>query len=234
MSARATWERLPPTARRALVLGGGSVLLLGLAALVVGTPPSKSTPSDPRQRLVQNLLTDADPRALGLEGLADQLRRLEARTDRLAAGLEQASGADPEHAATLERLRAEQARALEALRAEIAGLRPSKESTASRPAGAPDPVPAPPSRPRERPAPEKTLERLFEAPPPVSPAGPPGPERSAAKPLEIRVVSAAPAATETGPESTPDTVLIPAGSLLRGVLLTGMDAPTGRAARRDP
>jgi conjugal transfer pilus assembly protein TraB len=29
-------------------------------------------------------------------------------------------------------------------------------------------------------------------------------------------------------------VLIPAGSLLRGVLLSGMDAPTGRAARRDP
>jgi len=48
------------------------------------------------------------------------------------------------------------------------------------------------------------------------------------------VVSAAAPATETRPQSTPDTVLIPAGSLLRGVLLTGMDAPTGRAARRDP
>ena len=70
----------------------------------------------------------------------------------------------------------------------------------------------------------------------MSPTGPPGPERSAAKPLEIRVVSAAPAATETGPETSPDTVLIPAGSLLRGVLLTGMDAPTGRdlyAGRRE-
>jgi conjugal transfer pilus assembly protein TraB len=27
---------------------------------------------------------------------------------------------------------------------------------------------------------------------------------------------------------------VPAGSLLKGVLLTGLDAPTGRSARRDP
>ncbi len=34
--------------------------------------------------------------------------------------------------------------------------------------------------------------------------------------------------------ATGDAVLIPAGSILRAVFLSGMDAPTGRAARRDP
>jgi len=39
------------------------------------------------------------------------------------------------------------------------------------------------------------------------------------------------AATQTGPQ---DTVYLPAGSMLKGVLLTGVDAPTGMQAKRDP
>ena len=58
-------------------------------------------------------------------------------------------------------------------------------------------------------------------------------------PLTIRVVgqTAAKAATPASApavDPTAETLLIPAGSLLRGVLLSGMDAPTGRQARRDP
>jgi conjugal transfer pilus assembly protein TraB len=54
------------------------------------------------------------------------------------------------------------------------------------------------------------------------------------KALQIRLVAAEQTAEE-GEETLPeDAVLIPAGSILRGVLLSGMDAPTGRQSRRDP
>jgi len=53
------------------------------------------------------------------------------------------------------------------------------------------------------------------------------------KALAIRVVAAEPRADE-GDALPEDAVLIPAGSILRGVLLSGMDAPTGRQSRRDP
>ena len=39
---------------------------------------------------------------------------------------------------------------------------------------------------------------------------------------------------EAQPDTGAETVFVPAGSILRGVLLTGLDAPTGRSARRDP
>ncbi|NCC93168.1 MAG: conjugal transfer protein TraB, partial [Opitutae bacterium] len=70
---------------------------------------------------------------------------------------------------------------------------------------------------------------------PVRPANRP---REAA--LTIRVVGAAADAdpAPSGPRETappdPEPVMIPAGSILRGVLLSGLDAPTGVQARRDP
>jgi conjugal transfer pilus assembly protein TraB len=52
------------------------------------------------------------------------------------------------------------------------------------------------------------------------------------KALQIRLVAAEPKPEDDDlPE---DAVLIPAGSILRGVLLSGMDAPTGKQSRRDP
>jgi conjugal transfer pilus assembly protein TraB len=55
---------------------------------------------------------------------------------------------------------------------------------------------------------------------------------AAGKPLAIRLV-----VDERKPAEAPsakDAVRIPAGSILRAVFLSGMDAPTGQQARRDP
>jgi conjugal transfer pilus assembly protein TraB len=123
MSLTDRWEGLSPGLRRALVLGGAVALLLALASLLVSAPTGERVGGE-RRRLITNLLTDADPRAIGTE-------------------------------------------------------------TARGP-----------------------------------------------KALQIRLVAAEPTPED---EALPeDAVLVPAGSILRGVLLSGMDAPTGRQSRRDP
>ena len=95
-------------------------------------------------------------------------------------------------------------------------------------------APTPPPKPRP-------LTKIFDPPAGGSHARPEtlrlpaaGPDTSRnPKPLEIRLV-AAERTTEKGDALPEDAVLIPAGSILRGVLLSGMDAPTGRQSRRDP
>ena len=116
MSLQDRWDGLSPTLRRGLVLGGAVAVLLALAALLVSAPEDeRAGRGDERRRLITNLLTDADPRAIGIEGLAERLRRLENHTDQLNASLEKlglGKGVDPERDAIIEGLRRENARQL--------------------------------------------------------------------------------------------------------------------------
>jgi len=65
MSVREHWDNLSPNAKQAAVIGGG---LLVVGALTAGSflfEPPRSTGSQaqsPRDALVRNILTDADPR----------------------------------------------------------------------------------------------------------------------------------------------------------------------------
>jgi len=247
MSLTERWEGLSPGLRRALVLGGALALLLALASLLVSAPTDERVGGE-RRRLITNLLTDADPRAIGIEGLAERLRRLESHIDQLAAGLEKlglGKGVDPERDALIEGLRRENARQLEELRQQQAALREQLEAGSNTSTQPPAEAALPPvTMPAEQtPIPPRTprpLDRLFD-PMPESQQGQLGPARLPAvgaetargpKALQIRLVAAEPKQeADALPE---DAVLIPAGSILRGVLLSGMDAPTGRQSRRDP
>jgi conjugal transfer pilus assembly protein TraB len=246
MSLAERWEGLSPGLRRSLVLGGAVAVLLALAALLVTAPPDgRDGPGGERRRLITNLLTDADPRAIGIEGLAERLRRLESHMDQLSLGLEKlglGQGVDPERDALIERLRRESAEQLKELRQQQEALREQLAARGATPAlpalEASVPPPAVPAK--QMPVSPRPLERLFDPPSegqprPPGPAHPPAVGNDTArapKAPEIRLVTAAPVAEEeTSPE---DAVLIPAGSILQGVLLSGMDAPTGRQSRRDP
>jgi conjugal transfer pilus assembly protein TraB len=243
------WEGLSPRLRRALVLGGALALLLALASLLVTAPKDeRGGPAGERRRLITNLLTDADPRAIGIEGLAERLRRLESHMDQLAASLEKlglGKGVDPERDALIEGLRRENAKQLEELRLQQEALREQleAESTASAPPpakAARPPVAMPAEQIPNPPRAPRPLDRLFD-PMPEGWQAQPGTARLPAlgaettrgpKALQIRLVAAEPKQeADALPE---DAVLIPAGSILRGVLLSGMDAPTGRQSRRDP
>jgi conjugal transfer pilus assembly protein TraB len=247
MSLSDRWEGLPPGLRRALVLGGAAAALFLLATLLVSNPSDERGSGDERQRVVRNLLTDADPRAIGIEGLAERLRRLESQMGQVAAGLDKLGLAgdtkDPTRDALIEGLRQEHARQLAALRAEQETLRQAMAAAGGPPPMVTPALPVPPSSPAPEPPPRATkpLDALFDPPadgvrraPELGRMPPTGADAArAGKALEIRRIAAESSVAEQ--ETTPDdAVLIPAGSLLRGVLLSGMDAPTGRAARRDP
>jgi hypothetical protein len=204
---------------------------------------------DERRRLITNLLTDADPRAIGIEGLAERLRRLETHMGQLSAGLDKlglTKGADPERDALIARPRQENARELQELRRQQEALREQLAAGGAAPALPAAAVPQPPAAlPTQKPSPAPRAQRLLtqlfdQAPEP--PSGPPGMARlpgvgsepaHGAKALTIRLVAAEEKAGE-GHALPEDAVLIPAGSILRGVLLSGTDAPTGRQSRRDP
>ncbi len=166
MSWQARCEGLSPGLRRGLVLAGGALGILAVAVLLVSTPEQKGTAPTERQRLVQNLLTDADPRALGMDGLAGRLGQLEGRIDQLSAGLDKLGVIkqdNPERDALIEGVRAEQARQLEALRAEQQALREQLE-TVRRAPGERGPDKTQPGRPREPERPATPVERPPEKP----------------------------------------------------------------------
>jgi conjugal transfer pilus assembly protein TraB len=245
------WERLSPTWRRWLVIGGvlGTVALIAVLAFEPQTPTATRT-QEARERLTRRLLTDTDPRTLGIDGLAQRLEQLERQLAQAATRQSQRDSRETTAVnQQVEQLRQAQDVQVEALRQEIARLKTALEA----PQTTPQP-PAPPATPEAGAAP---------TPPPAAPAAEPAaglferrpatavttlsPNPAARAPnagaLSIRVVEQTPttqatatAATPPGPATDPgaEAIVIPAGSLLRGVLLSGMDAPTGRQARRDP
>ncbi|NEV65219.1 TraB/VirB10 family protein [Thiorhodococcus minor] len=249
-----TWERLSPGLRRWLLIGA----VLGVVALIVvialdepATPGTRAEQA--RERLTRHLLTDADPRALGIDGLANRLTQLERE---LAQATSRERQRGPGEAATLnrqvEQLRQSQQTEIQRLQQEIIRLRDELQARLAMPTS----TTPPPSQPPEPPAPESKTSRPAKPPAlddpalfartPASPLSALSPRPAAqpartSGPLTIRVVEQAPASNTAASATTKQTsdpagtaIMIPAGSLLRGVLLSGMDAPTGRQARRDP
>ncbi|NVZ08200.1 conjugal transfer protein TraB [Allochromatium humboldtianum] len=245
------WERLSPTWRRWLVIGGvlGTVALIAVLAFEPQTPTATRT-QEARERLTRRLLTDTDPRTLGIDGLAQRLEQLERQLAQAATRQSQRDSRETTAVnQQVEQLRQAQDVQVEALRQEIARLKTALEAPQTMPqppsppatpeAGA-APTP-PPAAPAAEPAAGLFERRPATAVTPLSPN--PATRTPNAGALSIRVVEQTPttqatatAATPPGPIPDPgaEAIVIPAGSLLRGVLLSGMDAPTGRQARRDP
>ncbi|MBK1717299.1 TrbI/VirB10 family protein [Thiocystis violacea] len=252
IQAPAAWERLSPRVRRWLVLGS---VLGGVALIVVlafGQPPD--TPAaraqQAREHMTSTLLTDVDPRALGIDGLAQRLTRLERQLADTSSNLARLKTAEAGsvNRQVQERQQGQTAQ-LASLRQEIDRLKTQREALPPAPPPpipAAIPVPAVPKRPETVPDtppaindpalfatqptpvgaslnPSATAPRATRAPPAIRVVG----QETATKPMPT------PAGTAAASGAAPQ-VIIPAGSILRGVLLSGMDAPTGKQARRDP
>ncbi|NVZ10518.1 conjugal transfer protein TraB [Allochromatium humboldtianum] len=250
-----TWGRLSPNLRRGLVIAGVLGGLAGILVLAFGqTEPRAVREQRAREQLTRTLLTDVDPRSLGIDGLARRLERLEQQLAAVAGTVNTPPAGQGLDRALAEHRDAQAAQVAE-LQQQIAALRAELDDTRASATVAVQPAttradsqtfaePAPPPAlddpalfaPPQRSGAEGPEDRRTELAP-VRPANRP---REAA--LTIRVVGAAPAAdadsTPSGPREAeppdPEPVMIPAGSILRGVLLSGLDAPTGVQARRDP
>ena len=251
----AAWERLSPGLRRAVVLGGVLGAIASMVVLAFGNAPSTpaSRAQQARERMTDTLLTEVDPRALGIDGLAQRLAQVERQLTETGNRLAQQKTAE---AGAAERqfkaLQQQQAASLDALQRDLERV---KALAAAPTAAVPTPVPTPiavpdgtavPVPPRAPSAPALDDPALFEAKPSAAlQTLSPHPRGDAAKgrhPLAIRVVASDASAAAPPPDAADiaattaaaQRVVIPAGSILRGVLLSGMDAPTGKQARRDP
>ncbi len=245
----ARWASLSPNVQRAVAWGAGIALLLGVAAIAVQTAEPRQPAASPQEKLVRNLLTDTDPRSLGIEGLAARLERMERNMDALAQQAAKAAAAPPEAPVPDGVQEVQRRQEMDALKAQIDELRrqaaaakqapPAAPPTPARPAARikePTPAAPPPAAPVAPPRAERPLDQLFT--PPSAPALPTpalGAARNPPQPMEIRVVSAAAAEPKGRTATEPrDALFIPAGAILSGVLLNGLDAPTGQGARKDP
>ena len=225
----------PETQKRCvqLLLALALVILVLIISFSIPDPPGPQ----PKRAMARHLLTDTDPRTLGIEGIAAEIREMRKSEQDLiqrissleagqgTSGNRQDGAPDPQ---PQERLQAE----IDALRQDIDRLKPHPEE-------APPPEqPLPSIFPPEKnlPAPRKALPRDLDAfLPKMNEAG--GRNEGPAGGQGIRVLknTLPNASGETDPAVRErDRLFIPAGTLISGHLLNGLDAPTGTHARKEP
>ncbi len=260
------WESLGPNAKRIAVVGGIVTASLGLIVALSHFAPGPPQRAD-KQAVVKHILTDTDPRSLGIDGLASQIKTMAQKNEELMRRLnsleedqKRSRLSDEER---LKRMGEEQAAShqgqIESLKSEIDRLRRTQESPSTeKPEATGTQAVLPPAererlpkRPSPKPPAGQDLDALLAqppAPPPYggstnSPGG--GPSQGAVQNkgrLEIRVIKPeSPKRAVEGPEgkasdhpTSQSEIFIPAGSILSGNLLNGLDAPTGKGARREP
>lgn len=215
---KAKWDGLPPKRKQLYVGVGGMVGLVLMAWMMVSGTPEKTRAGDGARGKIENALLPEDGgRSVGLSGVATELRDTRAESRELANKVERMEQMIERMASTdgassqNQRLQSE----LAALRQELAQLKAE--------GGAP-------KRGRQEPTPAAA----GGVGPGGVPLAPPPPPAYGG----IREVSApAPAPKPKDEVSTgapQEQYYLPSGSMITGVLLTGVDAPTGRSAVKDP
>ena len=259
------WSALSPTAKRNLAVGGiGTVFIAAIIALA-SVSPEVTKPSS-KQATIQHILTDSDPRSLGIDGISAQLRDLlqknEEQSRRLAALEEQQKR---EQQSDEQRFKQWTLSEREAYDSKLKAVSGEVESLKNKPAASGQSTLAttstsgtvlPTSNPAERrlSTPRSTpdpndLASVFDqaavSSPNLSNPGVSGVRSSQnTQPqaaLQIRVIKdekASPSAQDAKQASDQPSkhseVFIPAGTILTGVLLNGLDAPTGKKSKKEP
>ena len=220
---KAKWEALPPK-RKQLYAGVGALVTLMFFAwvMVAGTPEKARKTDEARGRIDNALLPEDGGRAVGLSGVATELQDTRAETIELGNKVERMEQMI-ERMATSEGSSTQNARLqseISALRGEVERLKTGQKEMGAR---SPDAGGAPGMPGEGQGVPMGGM-----------PMGPPAPPayggirevaEEAPKPKPKAVATDAP---------RPDQYYLPSGSMITGVLLTGVDAPTGRSAVKDP
>ncbi|WP_019406467.1 TrbI/VirB10 family protein [Stutzerimonas stutzeri] len=220
---------------------GGTVLVVGTLvgyAMNLATPEARSR--EAVRPAVAAVLTDEDPRALGIDAMAAQLRQMQVEQQRLQRTLG-ASDKDRKLVETQEKVTSLEEQ-IKLLHQEIGrvgrNVEKNSESSSNDAGSVKEAATAliPERNPHFVQQATNSADALGDVysnlppPPPVDPR-----ERSSEKveAPKIRVIRNEKAKDEDQ-EDKELSVTIPAGSILSGVLVTGMDAPTGKQAQRDP
>jgi conjugal transfer pilus assembly protein TraB len=267
------WSRLSPASKRHLAVGSISAVLAGSIIALASLSPEVAKPSN-KQAVIQHILTDSDPRSLGIDGISAQLRDLlqknEEQSRRLAAIEEQQKRENQSDEQRFKQWTTAEREAYEAKLKVVAGELESiknkpvsvalsaVDATATSPTSTAANSPSAvndfsPSGHQDRRrgktgrvTPETDdLTSVFEqaAIPAANNHGNSGATSNHAADaqhpaaLQIRVIKDEKSAETKQQSEQPakhSEVFIPAGSILTGVLLNGLDAPTGKRAKKEP
>ena len=246
---RSIWDRLNPRQQRLLIIVGmllGALIIFWILALMVPEPRKLGE----RKTVVKHLLTDSDPRSLGIEGLATEIRQMGQRNGDLLRRMENLEAQEKLNRSSTEEWQrrnggggdTETRAELEAIKGQLEVLQknPMISGQGHAPSGNnSDPIlpPTPGSTSRTKP-----VDTLFNRT--MTGTGPTGKSTG-----EIRIIRGdlnesgktegadlknSSGARASASEKSEAEVFIPAGTLLSGYLLNGLDAPTGKKARKEP
>ena len=242
-------SNMNPKHKRWLAIGS-TVVVVGTimgVAMNAGNPEREArTRTRPT---VEAVITDQDPRAQGLDAMASQLRQLQTSQARMERNIQQLRGIDPVKGGdpkveALELQLQQIHESMADMQDQLSNVKPgdmpvvnadgelsAAEQDASMQGGLiPQRSQFIPSAPTSEP---ETLTEVFSTlpePPPVDPTSRTTERSSTPKIRTIRNEKSSTA--EDAIEKV--TITIPGGSILSGVLVTGMDAATGNQAQRDP
>ena len=242
------WENLPATTRRNIVLGTIGGALFCILFLFVSADSKK--PRRPvKEDLAKEIFTGADNKSMGLQGMAVSVKRIEEENAELRKKVEnlvtlleeEKKNAKPPEVVDENQIKASAVK--EAL--DMFERRYGEKLKEPKPVPAPAPVVKPqpevfdPSGSSADKSGEMDPRKVDWAPSTASApqeGGKPAADKS--KKVKMRVIgddAKDQAATIQAEEKEKDqSIFLPAGSILSGTLITGMDAPTSESARKSP
>jgi len=267
------WDNMSLNQRRgAAVVGGISVLFLGMALLTAGDDTSSSKA---RETVKRSVLTEINTRSIGIDALNAKVKRVESENDGLSKNLKRIQteltdlkrrrGNDPDMTRQMAVLQ-NQVKSLtdkaKTIGWEVADIKegyyvvPEKttdQKSNSKPGDLESSGNALQTRSALKPVDfkkklndiEKGLNKdpnsYFQTNPvrnvsPTPTVGAPNIKTGARSASELTIFTTESESQENEDEGTNagEELYIPAGSILSGVMLNGLDAPTGRSARNDP
>jgi len=254
---RGAWDNLNPKHKRWLAIGLGGVVIISVVALFSGGEPTERRKTS-REDSIRHILTDTNTREVGIDALSADLKLVTRENETLRRDLERfkeevarnsgQASADKALSRDLARMQ-EELEKLKDRNEELAEEVKKGNSAASEGETDPRARGATPVNTASAPAGAdgeldyKNPEDFFKnAPVPDTKAEDAENERGARgqapKPKGLTIASYSSSSAEdeevADVDGKDDEMFMPAGSIITGVLINGMDAPTAQGARQDP
>lgn len=252
MTLKDRWSQLDPVHRKYWTWGTIATVVIVVLWVSASVFDGTSGPRKKARKEIVTALTDHDPRSVGIDAMNSALRAQGAQINKLLQGQKAQSDASESLKAVLEsnKLLQEQntrtsgdvdllKQQLEEFKTSQAKALMEGESKGNDSSTSADPglVKTPTGGDFNRYSPssvQKNPETYFaSAPqPPEPPKSGSGAKKADAK-IDIRTIASE--EKEADPKAEKEhEMFLPAGSILSGALITGMDAPTGQGARKEP
>lgn len=260
MNIRERWGELDPKKKRYVIIGGAAAAIVAAVSLTASPSTEKDNGRAGRQELIKHVLTDKDTRNVGLDSLAADLKALRGDNLQLSRQVEKMSRELEVTKRQSNEIPAPLKSRIERMNEDIGAVREVLEEIKKNPspaAAAEDSLADADGSSPDATVPGESSSMFGSrsgSPMQLDPADPlavfqdkkwntttlaqsdvgPGKDSNSTKAFTMKTFSEAiPEATDKDKKEEP-TFFMPAGSIITGTLINGMDAPTGNGAQKDP